>query len=533
MPKNINFQTFFLDTQFLDDYLRRLEKDGQLRNHLVINRNLRGEIIYLMISSTLDFDEVRNENIISGTLIDVTEIISSQKKIKTQVAELKRIDVVKNVFMALSDNLTKHMSVDTLFTEFAVSARELFKLVNIRVLKVDMRSDNPQLTLVAADHSKNYVGANQKLGVVSNVDKDSIYVEAVQHKEPIYLSGKKKLNSAFHQFDLSTDFSDIEDYMLCPLECNGQIMYIVECFSRRSLGKVGWEETYSFVMQFNLLVSRALLNKEVRDNEKKWRSLAENSSEITCVVNEECDIQYMSKSTMRLFGIPAEEYLGKKMMEIIHPDDIPEASTCFTQTLAAGDDSTKHYHVLRFKTRLGGFLYMRVSALLSHNEAFEGCVVINAQNITELIEAENSKYLAVLTKEEEERKRISEDLHDGVGQHLAACVMYSNLLERSVHEHLDENAVNIYNKTKGLLEVAVAEVRQACHDIMPPFIEQEGFRKSIKKLIDDIDTSNPRLNVKYREEVELDEIPPDVALSLYRGCNSYLPMRLNMASLTG
>ena len=88
--------------------------------------------------------------------------------------------------------------------------------------------------------------------------------------------------------------------------------------------------------------------------------------------------------------------------------------------------------------------------MLSNHFNTEGIngFIINAQDISELIAAENERYRITLHTEEKERKRLSQDLHDGLGQTIAAASLYMNTLNDLVEGQLDEETLEIFKTEK-------------------------------------------------------------------------------------
>ena len=125
-----------------------------------------------------------------------------------------------------------------------------------------------------------------------------------------------------------------------------------------------------------------------------------------------------------------DELMGNNVFDYIHPDDYKSAYDKFLVRYQEG--GIGEYNIYRMRTKSGSYKYLRIMLSNHFDEPSINGFIINAQDVTELINAEKEKYLLVMKTEEAERLRISHDLHDGLGQKIAAANMYFNTLEELV-----------------------------------------------------------------------------------------------------
>jgi len=94
---------------------------------------------------------------------------------------------------------------------------------------------------------------------------------------------------------------------------------------------------------------------------------------------------------------------------------------------------------------------------------------------------------------DEERSRISRDLHDDIGQSLSAIKSKVNLLKKG---HL-ENVDSLENNLGQVLE----QTRKISHQLHPSFLEKIGLIKSFSNLLESVETST---NIITSHELEND-----------------------------
>lgn len=90
----------------------------------------------------------------------------------------------------------------------------------------------------------------------------------------------------------------------------------------------------------------------------------------------------------------------------------------------------------------------------------------------------------LLEGQEEERKRIAKELHDGIGVLLSTAKMQFT----SIDGVSPKSKPKINNATK-LLEMAASEVRKITHNMMPGLLTRYGFFEAIDELIEQINES--------------------------------------------
>jgi PAS domain S-box-containing protein len=120
----------------------------------------------------------------------------------------------------------------------------------------------------------------------------------------------------------------------------------------------------------------------------------------------------------------------------------------------------------------------------------------------------------LLTAQERERKRISMELHDELGQSLAVLKLQIRAIERS----LGETQQDLKGQCRELLEyldAVIDNVRRLSRDLSPAILEDLGLQSALKYLINEV---SKHYAVSYAFEVEdLDQLFPfDAQIIIYR-----------------
>jgi len=137
--------------------------------------------------------------------------------------------------------------------------------------------------------------------------------------------------------------------------------------------------------------------------------------------------------------------------------------------------------------------------------------IIAQQKIKQL--EEEKKLLAaraIVEGQEEERKRLAKELHDGLGVLLATAKMQFSAIKDKSPENKP-----LIEKAHKLLEQASGDVRKISHNMMPGLLTKFGFFEATEDLFDQInDAKGPRAVIKI--EGELARLTENLEIMLYR-----------------
>jgi signal transduction histidine kinase len=121
---------------------------------------------------------------------------------------------------------------------------------------------------------------------------------------------------------------------------------------------------------------------------------------------------------------------------------------------------------------------------------------------------------AVFTAQEDERKRIAKDLHDGIGQQLSAIKLNFHNVCESVKSEKPEISADLLRVEKMIANTG-SEVRSISHQMMPRALTELGL---VDALDDLIVNSFGNTNVKYSYDHFglTDRLPSNIEIALYR-----------------
>ena len=129
------------------------------------------------------------------------------------------------------------------------------------------------------------------------------------------------------------------------------------------------------------------------------------------------------------------------------------------------------------------------------------------------IQHQRDQLRAVILTQEEERKRIAQDLHDDISSKLNIVSLNSHLLKspKLTVKETEEITANIINLTSKALE----NTRRIAHDLLPPVLDKFGLHAGIEELCAEF-TSSKQVLVNYSNEVQFNIQDNDKHLHFFR-----------------
>ncbi|MBW6479512.1 MAG: response regulator [Bacteroidales bacterium] len=130
--------------------------------------------------------------------------------------------------------------------------------------------------------------------------------------------------------------------------------------------------------------------------------------------------------------------------------------------------------------------------------------VLAVRDITRQKEHDREVLNAILETQENERKRFSRDLHDGLGAILSALKIYAGLLQKERRTPAEKN--DLLNEMKTAINQAVETTRNIANDLMPSLLIDHGLIKALKSFGDALNkTGSIHFEFKYPDTLKIND----------------------------
>ncbi|HMD01165.1 MAG TPA: histidine kinase, partial [Ferruginibacter sp.] len=160
---------------------------------------------------------------------------------------------------------------------------------------------------------------------------------------------------------------------------------------------------------------------------------------------------------------------------------------------------------------IGSFLFFIIVLLLLYNRSR---LVQKNRRQQEYSRQQNELFNAIVSTQDQERKRIAQDIHDSLGSVLSAAKLKLSSLEDSKRP-LAPDQLEKYHSTLALLDDAVAELRSISHNIMPATLSKLGLVAALQNLIGKM-SGRSAVQVSFTTHGLDERLEENTEISVYR-----------------
>ena len=122
--------------------------------------------------------------------------------------------------------------------------------------------------------------------------------------------------------------------------------------------------------------------------------------------------------------------------------------------------------------------------------------------------------LKVLSAQEDERKRISHELHDATGQALLALKLHLEMLAEQIPSEMKSQREEI-SEAHAIAIQAIEEIRRLVADLRPPKLDDLGLLPTLRGVIKDF-SRKFRIETRLKKVKLYRRLPSDLETALYR-----------------
>nr|WGD87861.1 two-component sensor histidine kinase DegS [Bacillus subtilis] len=126
--------------------------------------------------------------------------------------------------------------------------------------------------------------------------------------------------------------------------------------------------------------------------------------------------------------------------------------------------------------------------------------------------------LRIIEAQEEERKRVSREIHDGPAQMLANVMMRSELIERIFRDRGAEDGFQEIKNLRQNVRNALYEVRRIIYDLRPMALDDLGLIPTLRKYLYTTEEYNGKVKIHFQciGETEDQRLAPQFEVALFR-----------------
>jgi PAS domain S-box-containing protein len=217
-------------------------------------------------------------------------------------------------------------------------------------------------------------------------------------------------------------------------------------------------------------------------------------------------VVYCNLSLARLLGVPRETVIGRLLLDFVAAEDQPAY-----QRLRQENETVSNEGEIRLQLADGSLISANFSfSLLSRDKSAIGVLITDLTS-----QKQQMEFAARLQNlQDEERRRLARELHDSVGQTLAALSMNIGIIQTQSHK-LDAAVARAVSDNAALVEQVSREIRTISHLLHPPLLDVAGLASALRWYVDGF---SERSNIRVDLEIPGDfgRLPDEVEIAIFR-----------------
>ncbi len=240
---------------------------------------------------------------------------------------------------------------------------------------------------------------------------------------------------------------------------------------------------------------------------------------------------FISERFYEYSGAPTGSANGSGWLDHVHPEDKDRSMEQWMQCVQSGENYESEY---RLRSKGGDYRWFRARAVAIRNQGgritrwYGTCSDIHDSKVLEqsmrdsAVELERIvdertaalRHLSgrLMAMQDEERRRIARELHDGLGQELVAIKMMLDLLpQRTSAQSKNQAALEAVK----IIDRAMQEVRSMSHLLHPPLLDEVGLLSAVQWYLDGL-TERSGIETSFDVQTEFPRLAPELETAIFR-----------------
>ena len=256
--------------------------------------------------------------------------------------------------------------------------------------------------------------------------------------------------------------------------------------------------------------------EELRSSEERFRKVFAHAATGMTLQSVEGVYLEVNQAFCQITGYEKLELIGANYRSITHPEDLAR-NLSGMQELFDGKVPSLVIEK-RYLSKDGRTVWVRNSvSLIRDSEGTPLHMVVLVQDITDSKRAEEAlRQLSgrLLQAQDEERRRLARELHDGTAQSIAALGMNLSVV-REAAAALDARAQRVLNESLELADQCIRELRTFSYLLHPPILDDRGLAPALSGYAEGF-AGRSGIAVKLDLTPDLGRLPQEVELMLFR-----------------
>ena len=261
--------------------------------------------------------------------------------------------------------------------------------------------------------------------------------------------------------------------------------------------------------------------REALDETRRRHRLVLENTNAGLLMVQRGRVAYCNRRFEELLGYARGELAGAAVEDLFPPGCNPPQTVCCID----GEPVNLHERVCQVTRKDGTSIWLRRAevGMFSANEYLQFITVIN---VTEQIVAERAMLASgrtlqrlsqsLISSQEDERKRLAGEMHDGLGQSLSAVKL---MLQNAVSDHagqMDERLEHRLRLCIDKTQEMVNDARRMAMALRPTVIDSSGVLVGLTRLCQELKSAVRGLTVHWTTDAEERDIDDALKIHVFR-----------------
>jgi PAS domain S-box-containing protein len=237
-----------------------------------------------------------------------------------------------------------------------------------------------------------------------------------------------------------------------------------------------------------------------------YSALVERMQQGAAMLDANCCIVYANRSLAQLLGVPREAVIGFPLTHFLVTEDQPACQKLLHDAQSGPGEGEMRLLRATNEPISAHFSF----TLLSRDKSATGVLITDLTSRKEQVDLA-SRFQRM---QDDERRRIARELHDSVGQLLAAIGMNIAVIRSESHK-LDSAAQRAVSENAMLVDEVSREIRTISHLLHPPLLDVAGLASALRWYVDGF-SERSKIKVDLDIPADFGRLPDEVEIAVFR-----------------
>jgi PAS domain S-box-containing protein len=236
------------------------------------------------------------------------------------------------------------------------------------------------------------------------------------------------------------------------------------------------------------------LNMELVGKNQELDAIIHTAPDIIFSGKADGSRDYISDRFYEFTGATPDSANGFGWLDFVHPEDKQKAMADWLLCVESGANYEAEY---RIRAKDGNHRWFRARAVpiqsdgtivkwygtcsdIHDSKLLEQSIRDNAAELEKMVDRRTNELrrlsIRLMTMQDQERRRVARDLHDGLGQELAVAKM---ILDKTLLQKPVEFPKEAWVQASNIVDSAIQQVRTMSHLLHPPLLDEVGLMSAL------------------------------------------------------